>query len=119
MKHKALWALAGLGAAIGVYELFFASSHVPAGYASIPVSAGVKNPMGAPAGGQVGFVLPDGAHWTIAARVPTPGAPQVAVPLPSSTSSPLLVTGVTAGAGFMLSWTDATGAAQVTVLTFA
>jgi hypothetical protein len=103
--------------------MFFADAHVPAGYAAINVAPGKMNlaavPTASSVAGQFAFVLPKGGKWSIAGRTPAPGQAQVVVPLPSTLTAPLLVTGVTAGQGFLLSWTDSSGAAQATAYLFA
>jgi hypothetical protein len=123
MKNKGLWLVAGAVAAIAAYEVFFADAHIPAGYEGINVAAGEMNLAAAPGSGNVAgqfaFILPKGAKWDVAARNPTPASPQVAVPLPSTTTAPLLVTNVTPGQAFMFSWTDASGTGQASVYIFA
>jgi hypothetical protein len=122
MKHKILWALGGVAAAVGVYELVFAPYHVPASFNGIAVSPGqmTVSHMGA-AGktpGNFAFILPHGAQWAILARTPAPGAAQIAIPMPSRTDGPLLVQELMAGQGVMFTWTDARGNAQASVYVF-
>jgi hypothetical protein len=122
VKHAALWLLGGGVALVAGYELFFADTHVPAGYVGIKVAPGsIRVAAGTPADSSpnIAFVLPKGGRWNGAGRSPAPGAAQLAVPLPHSTSAPILVTGVSPGAGFLLAWTDAQGAVQTTIYAFA
>jgi hypothetical protein len=117
MKHKLAWALGGLAAAVGFYELWIKPTHVPAGYTPIAIQPGSVTAVAPAGGGLVGFVLPSGGRWVNAAEEVN-GAAQTRVPLPSDTRAPLLVTGVGNGSGLLMQWTDANGRQQASGVLF-
>lgn len=119
-SHALLWTAAIAAGAFAAYEYFFASAHVPAGYTAIAVHPGVTSPnIPTPGNGQIAFTLPTGAKgWTLANRGLGASAAPTSIALPSSTSSPLLVTSVTNGTVIAVSWTDANGASQAAFFSF-
>lgn len=107
-----LWLVGGVIAAVVVYEEFFAGSHVPAGYTPQNISPGSFTlSLTASLNGRVGFVLPRGGHWTGAVVGVAHSNTGRALPIASSTS-PLLVSGLTPGQAVLMGWTDASGVAQ-------
>jgi hypothetical protein len=122
--RPAAWIALGLGAALLAFAFTgSASGVVPAGYQSIQVGPGSFGALAVPPGGRVAFVLPTGALWAqgimggggIPANTPisftsSPGF--------TTTTGPLLLSGIASGATLFLQWNDATGAHQSSAYAF-
>jgi hypothetical protein len=120
MKNKGLWALAGAAVAFVLYEHFFASSAVPAGYVQFgPVTPGLTTVPRSNWSGQGAFVLPTGAKWSSGQRGIVGSAQAIQSPITMPTgNAPLLLSALQTGTGLFLGWVDASGQPQTSVFVF-
>jgi hypothetical protein len=96
------------GAGIWAYEKYYAATTLSPGAIT----------MATPSSGNATFALPSGARgWTSATTMANASSAPVAATLPSSATSHITVPAVKGG-GATLTWTDSTGATQVSVIAF-
>ena len=117
MKHIGWWALGGAALAFIVYEEFFASTTIPAGYVPFAIRPGPMVLTEGTWSGQGAFTLAAGAKWSQGQRGGTgfPAAQMLALP---SGNAPLLLSGLQTGSVIFLAWVDASGSMQSTAITF-
>lgn len=104
----ALGVVAAGGVGVWAYEKYYAATTLSPGAISTPT----------PASGHATYALPSGARgWTSVTTMAGLGSAPVSATTPASATTHAIVPAVKGG-GATLTWTDSTGATQVSVIAF-